>query len=195
MICDAAADNRRAVRFCLLSYSRRMHGWVRMVVVWLLVLALPAQGAAAATMALCSLNHHGMAGYAQRNDHGRAEPARSAARSLQERHSARGHLGAEPCHTTQQPQKAPLSAGARTSADAAAGAVSAATDVAALKLVHADQHNCSACATCASAAAFSSVVVKVPALAVSRTVSSSPAPSVERFVSDGPDRPPRPLLV
>jgi hypothetical protein len=54
---------------CLLRYSDRMTRVVRSLFLWLLVLALPVQGWAAAAMASCS-HHHGAASHAAVVGHG-----------------------------------------------------------------------------------------------------------------------------
>ena len=48
---------------------------IRMLLIWLLVLAVPAQGLAAATMAFCGPNHHGGGAAATAQSAGSGEPA------------------------------------------------------------------------------------------------------------------------
>lgn len=74
-------------------------------------------------------------------------------------------------------------------------ALGATGDVSPKKLAHADEHKCSACASCCSAAVIGSTVLNVPAPGVTPTVFSAVVPTVEKFSSDGPDRPPRVLIV
>lgn len=145
-----------------------MVGWIRTVLVWLLVLALPAQGVAAATMVLCNPNHHATAPDQAPHTHS---------------HAAQQGLDDEG-----QPAR-------RASADIGPDAVGAAGDLSATKLVHADGQKCSACASCCSAAVIGSTVLNVPAPGVTPAVFTEVVPAVEKFSSDGPDRPPRALFV
>lgn len=157
----------------LLSYSERMAGLFRTVVIWLLALALPAQGMAAATMALCDPNHHRLAIVSPSVEPGPVESGRPAPCHPREHGVVGAAAGAEP---SAQAQELP------------AGEVPAAT------WVQADPHQCSACAACCSAAAIGNDVVVLPAAAASSTPVTSLVPGVERFASGGPDRPPRPLF-
>ena len=54
---------------------------------------------------------------------------------------------------------------------------------------------CSACASCCSTGAILNSVLAVPALIFTPTVFSTVAPGVDTFAADGPDRPPRIVLV
>ena len=121
--------------------------FVRSLLLWLLVLAVPAQGMAAAAMVFCGPNHHAGGGQGTQHHH----------------------------------------------ADAQAGQESPAADADAAprKLVHADPHKCSACASCCSAAAILNSAPVVPAPEVSSTEFVAVVPTVDPFVAGGPDRPPR----
>ena len=152
----------------------------RTVVIWLLVLALPAQGAAAATMALCQLSHPGWATAEQGVDHEQAEP---------------GRLALTPCHGAAHPRQTRIPAQAHADVRATAGSDTAPIEDPALKLAQADLHNCSACAACSATAAIITACIKVPEATASRAVGPATAAPVERFASEGPDRPPRGLLV
>ena len=139
----------------------------------LLVLAVPAQGSAAVTMAFCGPNHHGAgqvldAGKAAKADHGTAHAAHNTA-GQQADH---GHAKAEHDH------------GAAVSDDGAHHA----------KFVHADKHTCSACASCCSAAAILGAMPVVVAPSATPTVFEPVVPTVDTFAADGPERPPRPVL-
>jgi hypothetical protein len=190
MDCDRASNNRSAAKTGAVSYIARMLGWVRTLVIWLLVLALPAQGTAAATMAWCSPGHHSALGAVPQHDHARMESAAPAPRHL---HETGEHAAGQELVSETQGLQAHLHHDAdRAMSDAEPDTVVAPGQAPAQKLAQADQHNCSACAACCSAAAFSSNVVMVPAPQFEPTEFSSVVPSVDRFVSGGPDRPPRP---
>ena len=169
-----------------------MTGWVKTFVIWLLVLALPAQGAAAATMAWCSPSQHITRGAVPQHDHGQTESAVPAQRHVHE--PVRRAAGQEHFHSTQDRQAHRHSDTDRALSDAESGTVVASGGEPAHRLAQADQHNCSACASCCAAAAFSNAVVRVPVPQFEPAEFSSLVPSVDRFVSGGPDRPPRPLV-
>lgn len=143
---------------------------IRTLLIWLLILAVPAQAAAAATMAFCGPNHDGRG---QSTAYRQDAPARHAhhGSAAQEPHGHDG-LAAQPDED------------ASASASAAAPA----------KFVQADKHKCSACASCCSAAAIVTTVLTVPAPAVSLTVFIAVASTVDAFAAGGPDRPPRIFL-
>lgn len=143
---------------------------IRTLLIWLLVLAVPAQAAAAATMAFCGPNHHGG---------GQASVSHQVVTGEHAHHGSaaqapHGHPGV----ATQSDVDAP--AATAGTADAAQG--------------QADKHKCSACASCCSAGAILSTVPTVPAADVSPTVFITVVPSVSAFAADGPDRPPRIFL-
>jgi len=138
---------------------------VRTVLIWLLVLAVPAQGAAAATMAFCGPNHHGS---------GSAGAEVSAAVS---EHSHHGD--AESAHEVRS--------GASTTTAVAddASAAAKASQVA---------QECSACASCCSLGAILTTAPVVPATDSAPMVFTTVVPTVDAFAVDGPDRPPRNVL-
>jgi hypothetical protein len=139
---------------------------IRTLLIWLLVLAVPAQAAAAATMTFCGPNHDGQQAALSRQvaSAAHAHPG-SAAQTLHDHHS----VAAQP------------DAGDSVAASAAAPA----------KLVKADPHKCGACASCCSGAAILSMVPAVPVPEVSPTVFICVVPAVAAFAAEGPDRPPR----
>lgn len=143
---------------------------IRALLIWLLVLAVPAQGAAAATMAFCGPNHHGGGAAAQ------MQPAAPAGLAHQDGAVAQGHEHAQ--------------AAVLADEASAVSAVSAAS----AKVSDASKHKCSACASCCSIGALLSSVLAVPAPVVTPTVFSAVVPSVDTFAADGPDRPPRFVL-
>lgn len=144
---------------------------IRMLLIWLLVLAVPAQGAAAATMAFCGSNHHSAGAAAQ------MQPAGPADHSHHDGAAATGH---------EHPQTA-----APADEDSSTSAVSAAS----AKVSDASKQKCSACASCCSGGAILSSVLAMPAPVFTPTVFSAVVPSVDTLAADGPDRPPRIVLV
>jgi len=156
---------------------------IRTLLIWLLVLAVPAQGAAAATLAFCGPNHLGGGATAH------AHPGVAAAHT---------HPGIETLTAHDHPSLAAL-AGEGVGAAALAAPTSAVTSSAAsapisalpAKAAPADNHKCSACAACCSVAAILSTVPSVPTPGNTTTVFSAVVTTVDVFAADGPDRPPR----
>ena len=142
-----------------------MNRFVRTLFVWLLVLAIPAQGMAAATMASCGPNHH------------EGTPARAAM-----------SVASEHAHHGDSLSVHGLDAGA------VADAASANGHTGAEKASQAGQKKCSACASCCSLGALLSTVPVVPATDAAPTVFFTAVPSVDAVAVDGPDRPPRHVL-
>lgn len=139
---------------------------VRTLLIWVLVLAVPAQGAAAAAMTFCGPNHHGSGGPV-------AELSSTAAK-----HSRHG--GALTGHEHE--------------ADASAD-VSSTDDVLAIaKASQAAKPKCSTCAACCSLGAILTTVPAVPATDSAPTVFTTVVTTVDAFAADGPDRPPRNVL-
>lgn len=134
---------------------------VRAVLIWLLVLALPAQGALAATMAFCGPTHHERAAVSR--DAGAALQAHDAASYEHHGSAAQGHATA-------------------TATDQAT-----APDLHAV----ADLQKCSVCAACCSSAVIHDMAPKLPALDTASAPVAALAPPLEPFAADGPDRPPR----
>lgn len=140
---------------------------IRTLLVWLLVLAVPAQGAAAATMAFCGPNHHGGSAATTAQQPGPAEHSN---------HDGDGQ--STPGHH----EMAAL-------ADEADSAL--ASPATASQGSHVVKQKCSACASCCSLGAMLSPPLAVPAPAVTPTEFSAVVPTVSAFAADGPDRPPR----
>ncbi len=140
---------------------------IRVLLIWLLVLAVPAQGAVAATMALCGPHHH---------DGGATAQLQAAAPAAHAHHG--GAALADHEH-------APAAAVADEDSSAAASAA---------KVSDPSKHKCSACTSCCSVGAILSSVLAVPAPVFTPTVFSAVVPSVDTFAADGPDRPPRFVL-
>lgn len=143
-----------------------MNRMIRAVWIWLLALALPAQGVMAATMVLCGPNHGGRA-------------------------SAVGAMH-DDGHATRQ-QDSALHARIAAVDDHAEDAISHET-AAADKFTQSGMQKCSVCASCCSAAAIHDTVPKLPVLEPMAADFAALATAVEPFAADGPDRPPRHLL-
>ena len=139
---------------------------LRTLLIWLLALALPAQGVIAATMVFCGPNHHDRASAAAMAHDADAahHPLDSAAHSHHE--AADGQAG-------------------NTASDE-----SATPD----KFAKSGLQKCSVCASCCSAAAIHDTGPKLPVLEPMAADFAALATAVEPFAADGPDRPPRHLL-
>jgi hypothetical protein len=146
-----------------------MTGLIRTLLIWLLVVAVPAQAAAAVTMAFCGPNHQaGVAHQAAPSNGKHDHAAHHAEDSIAQQHAG-PHLQ---------------------------GAATAPTDeAAATDLMHADTHKCSACASCHSSVALVSALEVLALPEFAATVFDSVVPSVDRFSADGLERPPRIRLV
>ncbi len=145
---------------------------IRTLLIWLLVLAVPAQGAAAAIMAFCGPYHHGAA--AASHTH-RTSPVGHPEDVKHASHADSVHAHQDIAAVADEDEASAVSAGSG-------------------KVVHADQQKCSACAACCSFGAILSTVLAVPAPAVTPTVFSAVVPTVDAFAADGPERPPRIVL-
>jgi hypothetical protein len=135
----------------------------RAVLIWLLALALPAQGVMAATMVFCGPNHHERAS-ASAAGHD-ADPAQQPHEPAAHAHDAAtdGHVGMAAADGTDAPDKFAQSA----------------------------LHKCSVCASCCSAAAILDTAPKPHALEAAPADFAALAPVIEPFAVGGPDRPPR----
>lgn len=148
-------------------------GFIRKILMCLLVLAVPAQGSATVTMAFCGPSHHGAgqapdAGHASKAERGTEHAVHGAPGE----YGDHGHLKAGP------------DLGAAVSDDGVPHA----------KFVHAEKHKCSACSSCCSAAAILSAMPLIAAPSAASASFDSVVPTVSAFAADGPDRPPRPVL-
>lgn len=151
-------------------------GFFRTILVCLLVLAVPAQGSAAITMAFCGPNHHG------------AEPAAAVAQGVGVGHSTQHAGSAE--HREHGEPASPHPA----QAEPAEGAAASDEATEHPKFAHGVKHKCSACASCCSAAAILSDLPLLPTPAAAPTVFAALVPTVGAFTPDGPERPPRHVL-
>ena len=113
-----------------LRYTHLMSRMVRMLLIWLLALAIPAQGVAASTMAFCGPKHHG----------GVAAAAADLAAT-----ASHVHGGLEAAAAHEHPR-----ADANTPVAGEPGVSAKA------KVSSADQHKCSVCGACCSTGALMS---------------------------------------
>lgn len=142
---------------------------IRTLLLWLLVLAIPAQGVAASTMAFCGPKHHG----------GVAAAAADLAAT-----ASHVHGGLEAAAAHEHPR-----ADANTPVAGEPGVSAKA------KVSSADQHKCSVCGACCSTGALMSAVPTIVAANAASTAFSTVVAAVDPFAAEGPDRPPRILLV
>jgi hypothetical protein len=151
---------------------------IRTTLIWLMAIALPVQGAAAATMLACGPGHHGASAA---HSHAAAEPAHVHAGSTEphvhpDGHAALGH--ADSGHHGHD-QEIP------------SGSESAAADG---NEVHKAAGKCSACASCCTVAVLPTSVLPIGSPpAVDRVVTVFQAQSAV-FMTGGPERPPRTIL-
>ena len=143
-----------------------MFRMVRMLLIWLLALSLPAQGVMAVTMVFCGPNHH---------DRAAAAAVVHDADAAHHPHDIAAHSHPE---------------AADKQAENTASDVTATPD----KFAQSDMQKCSVCASCCSAAAIHDTVPKLPVLEPVAAGFATLTPAVEPFAADGPDRPPRHLL-
>ena len=140
----------------------------RSAMMWLLLLALPLQGFAAATMLNCGPNHH------------RMWEASVVAQADSSDHAAHGE------HHHQMDAADP---------DEMAAAGDHAGDGSSLhQLSKLSKFKCSACAACCSVAFLPTAVVDVPVVTPGQALALIPLISHVGFFTDGPDRPPRAFL-
>ena len=139
---------------------------VKTLLIWLLVLAVPAQGAAAATMAFCGPNHHG------------SGSARAEVGAAVSKHSHHGD--AESVYEL------------RSGASVATAVADDAPTIA--KVSQVATQTCSVCASCCSLGAILTTVPVVPVTNSTPTVFTTVMPTVDAFAADGPERPPRSVL-
>ena len=143
----------------------------RIAVMWLLALAVPAQGFAAASMLNCGPGHHGtVSGQARADQHHHHD------------HNAHGHDGA--------------AADTDTDADEAGENVASIDSEAAPAhgLHKGKAGSCSACASCCTVTAPPSAVPAFEAAPAPDVFQPLAPPGVAAFLTDGPQRPPRSFL-
>jgi hypothetical protein len=160
-------------------YTAPMPHRLRTALMWLLLLALPLQGFAAATMLTCGPNHHRL-------------PVHAAAASVHDHGHDHGNGNGQHHAHAHEHAPAPAQADAEAAVDVAADRApsSHAMDQGAKS-----KSKCSACAACCIGAALpAAALVFAPFDAATAPVGSAPASRVG-FFTDGPDRPPRLHLV
>jgi hypothetical protein len=152
-----------------LRYIAAMAWLKRSLLIWLLVLAVPAQGLAAATMALCGLNHSGLG---------------PAATLTQAPLSGHGH---QPGLATASPAAAQAQGPAFAHCEEMA-----ADDPSSLPGSDStSRHSCSVCATCCSVGALPNALLDVPAVAPAVAAFATVLTTAGSVVIDGLERPPR----
>ena len=141
----------------------------RIAVMWLLALAVPAQGFAAASMLYCGPGHHGMVSGQARADHD---------------HDAQAHDGA-----------AAADADDADDADEHVDVASSDAEAAPAHGVHKSKTgSCSACASCCTVTAPPSAVAAFEAVPAPDVFQPLAPPGVAAFLTGGPQRPPRSFL-
>lgn len=145
-----------------------MHSLVRSVLVWLLVLAMPVQGIAAARMQHCAPTHARMQVVGQAevpmHEHDHAHATADDGQGLSAEATAASSRSAV---DTSGPVKAPVSA---------------------------DAQQCSACAACCPTLGLPATAELVPAAPIAAPAAQRSVLAVVAFVTSGPDRPPRVVL-
>ena len=157
----------------------------RFVVIWLVALAIPAQGMAAAVMIHCGPAHGGVQA---------AQPNRLALSGLSQvahaEHAAHGHAS----HLAPDAGAGSDSGHSATSPD---GSGTAQADKVAdpAKDAKATYQKCSACASCCGGLALPSTLFKMPSIDAAHEVTVVSPSEAASVVIDGPERPPRILRV
>lgn len=144
---------------------------LRSLLIWLMVLAMPVQAIAAASMQHCGAAH-------------RLMQVGSTAAVAPDSH--------DPVHeaTPHQHADADADTGLDTQTSAGDSSVEGLNPQQALG----DDYTCSACANCCSAVALPSGLVRLPAPSIEAHAAALPATDVVSFMSGGIDRPPRTFL-
>jgi len=153
---------------------------LRTVLIWLLALAVPVQGMAAATMLHCGPGHQGAQtaqGKVQLPDVLQALPGGSEVHGHELGHAS------DPGTVSDIRQNATLPDTADTAqTDNAADAA---------KAVKTASQKCSACAACCGALALPGSAAMPPMIDAARETTALALPIAARVVVDGPERPPR----
>lgn len=147
-----------------------MWSLLRSALIWLMVFAMPVQGMAVSTMAICGPVHERMALSPAAADHDRqAVPAQ------------------EQSGRTLAPAAAAWTDDAVSVTDDLQAPVTN-------RFVHLDKFSCSACASCCSMLAMPVGLSLVGEPDVADTAPAALAVGVSTFFAEGPERPPRPRL-
>lgn len=151
-----------------------MRAWLRLLTVWFIAIALPVQGIAGVSMAHCGASHERMMAAIEAAPH-HADPDHALAHDARVAH----HHDADTPHVDDRPDT-----GTADSAEPQTG-----------KRADPSQFKCSACAACGAGSALPSSSPRLPEPMTAPAVFADAVVTVDAFASDGPDRPPRFLLV
>lgn len=154
---------------------------LRIVLIWLVALAVPAHGMAAATMLHCGPAHHG------------AQAAKLEFQALPDAlHMAPGEDAAHrhACHHAPDPSMA-SDPGQNVIWLDASGAEQADKGIEDVKVAKATYQKCSACASCCGALALPGSAAMSPMVDAARETPALALPVAASVVVDGPERPPR----
>ena len=161
-----------------------MRSWLKPLLIWLLVLALPVQATAAASMVLCGTAH--LAGASARVAQSQSHADAGHVHPGENLHP--GHnLAHGTVHTVQAQHLAQVS-------DEPAADVSAVAQADAGQLTHGDTHKCSACASCCAGGAMISATPQLLLPDSCATEFLAVVQAIEAVAAAGPDRPPRNIL-
>lgn len=156
---------------------------------WLLLLALPVQGFAAATMLACGPNHHRMSELAAPGsiDGQGSQPVQAAPGDHPHPHphsQSHSHPGSS--------EPGPVHADGANPADHHGSISTPGADAPSSAALHeVSKFKCSACAACCVGAALPAAALVFAAFAPAAAPTASPCASHVGFFTDGPDRPPR----
>ena len=154
---------------------------LKIALIWLVALAVPAQGMAAATMLHCGPGHHG-AQAAQR----KLQALPEAAQPAPGEHAAHGHASGH------APDPATLSDTGQTATSLdASGTAQPGKTTDSVKVAKSTYQKCSACAACCAGVALPSTAVMPPTIDATREVAALLPFKAASLVIDGPERPPR----
>lgn len=142
-----------------------MQVWLRFLVVWFIAISLPAQAMMGAAMAHCGSAHDLMGNRAEATQQVHAGLVAAATRTVTDVEAQGDH-------------------GTAAKAEAPSG-----------KSSYLAQHKCSSCASCCAGAALPSAFPHMPTPAAASSALVEAMVMVDAVASDGPDRPPRNLLV
>ena len=154
--------------------------WMKPLLIWLLVLALPAQAVAAASMTVCGPAHS--AGAA-----GLATPAQPVSGQIHP---------CGPSHSLQQHAQHQAQSGHEPAARAGDDSVVTSLDDAAdsSPATPSGTHKCSACASCCSGGAMLNAMPQWLLPGTGATAFVAVVQAIEAVAAGGPDRPPRSLI-
>ncbi len=151
---------------------------IRTILVWLVAIAIPAQGMAAATGFHCSPGHAGM-----QTSQRMTQPLPEASAPA---HAAHGHASHAAPNADAVSDNGPSATVPDTSR---AGQTKVAAD--AVKGAKSSLQKCSACASCCAGLALPSTAIMPPSIDPASAVSVLSQSMVASIFHDGPERPPR----